>query len=223
MFRQSTVLFIALLFAGLCAAPAARALDLPGGIGKKKEKKKDEKKSEPAAEKKEAPAAEEKQEEPAAQPAAEEKKAELAAPAAGGEVNEQEVSVNAEAWETYKTFKVGDFVEYGMPANPGMKMRYEVEAVGDKTVTVLTSQAGPGFSNKTRVKYVFQDAASIAKEKLEIAGKTIETTRTDMTSKGKVVSRTWSSKDIPQLMGGMVKSEADGTVSMELTDFGHGK
>lgn len=216
MSRTLLVLVLAFFGAALFMPASAHALNIPGVKDKKEEerKRKEEERKKKEEEDKKAAAQnsvkEEKEE--TAQP--------VAAPVADGE-SLTEMTINGETWEIYKKFKVGTFVEYSMPAQEGMKMRYEVTEVGENFVTIKTITSSPQFKQEAKMKYVFKGDAI---EKVSAAGKEFNATRTDMSTNGTLVSRSWHSKEIPQLMGGTVKTEgADGKVQMILSAYGEGK
>ncbi|MBI3830403.1 MAG: hypothetical protein HY291_12860 [Planctomycetes bacterium] len=209
---------LAVLFSVCCAwvfTPAsAHALSIPGV--KDKEKKTEEKKA-PEAKTAEQPAAQsEKKTEPAAAP----KNEEAPAPAAGN-VSTSETTISKEAWDEYKKYKVGAFVEYSMPAQADMKMRYEVLEVTDTTMTILTTTSSPQFKQQAKIKYVLKADST---EKVSAAGKEFTATKTETTTDGKLTMRSWTTKEIPQFMGGVVKTEGgDGKVMMVLSAYGEGK
>lgn len=203
-------------FCTACFAPrSAHALNIPGVKDKKKEDEEKKRKEEERKKKEEEnnKAAEAKTAE-AADPA----KEEAAAPATDGAMSE--MTINAETWALYKAYKVGTFVEYSMPAQEGMKMRYEVAEVGANFVVINTITSSPQFKQEAKVKYVLSEAT----EKVSAAGKEFTATKSEMKTNGQVVSRSWTSKEIPQIGGGLIKSEgADGKASMILSAYGEGK
>lgn len=217
---------------GFCCAwvftPAsAHALSIPGVKDKKKEEEEKKKKEEEQKKKDEAAAAKtadqpaaqnEKKTETAAAPKAEETPA--PAPAQGA-VTTSEMTLTKEGWEEYKKNKVGAFVEYEMPAQAGAKMRYEVVEVGENFVTILNTTSMPQYKQQSKTKFIFKGDTT---EKVTAANKEFTATKTEMSTDGKVTMKSWSSKEIPQLMGGLIKSESPaGTVNMVLSAYGEGK
>ncbi|MCK6471430.1 MAG: hypothetical protein L6R28_06765 [Planctomycetes bacterium] len=207
-------LVLGLLLAGLCAAPSAHALNIPGvGEKTKKERRRKEAKTEeaaPAEAKTEVTApAETKKEEAAAE------EAPAAAPA--GEVQKTEVTITKEAFEAYKDVKKGTFVEYAYPAMPNSKMRYEcVEKTAD-SITILSTTDMAGTVQKGEAKYVVKDESA----KVEAAGRSFDCTVSETKVGGVSSGKTYYSKQVPALMGGLVKTEdAGGKPSMVLTSYG---
>ena len=220
MVRFAWALIFACVFGSVCVSNSAHALGLPS-LDRHKEKASDDSKKDDGK-KATPPPADNTAAAPA--PAADNgggnaaPKQEAAAPA--GPVSMTETTLGKDGWEEYKKNKVGAFVEYSMPAQPGMKMRSEVVEVGDNYIVVQQTTSGTGFSQVSKNKMIFKDGMT---EKVAAGGKEFTATRTDMSTNGQMVSRSWSSKEVPNLMGGMVKSESMGKTSMELTDFGFGK
>ena len=220
MVTRSITVVLALLFACALAVPQAHALSVPG-LKSEKEKKKEEEKRRQEEEAKRAAAqksTEEKKEEPKAavtQPAAA-----PAAPAAEGQTTTSEMTVSKEAIDGYKDLKVGAFVEYTMPTQAGAKMRYEVTEKSDASITIVMTSVGTGYSMKTVTKFVLKEEQA----KVSAANKELNCAVSVVKSEGQVQSKTYTSKEIPQLMGGMVKMEGpDGKPTMLLSDFGAGK
>ena len=230
MVRKAWALVFAGLFGAVILSSTAGAFEVPGVKKAKKEvKEKSDDAQKTAGVKEDAPPpAANNQNTTTTQPAA-------AQPAAGGDTapapkqeagaapaipeTTTEMTITKEAWEEYKKNKVGTFVEYSMPAQPGMKMRSEVIDMGADYIVVKQTTSSPQFSQVSKSKMVVKDLT----EKVTVKGKEFTATRMDMSTNGQVVSRSWSSKEIPNLMGGMVKSEAQGAVNMELSDYGWGK
>lgn len=138
-----------------------------------------------------------------------------AAPA--GEVQKSEVTITKEAFEAYKDVKKGTFVEYAYPEVPNSKMRYEcIEKTAD-SVTVLMTTDMAGTVQKGETKYVVKDESA----KVEAAGKSFDCTVSETKTGGVPTGKTYYSKQVPALMGGLVKTEgADGKPSMVLTSYG---
>lgn len=136
---------------------------------------------------------------------------------AAGEVQKSEVTITKEAFEAYKDVKKGTFVEYAYPAVPNSKMRYEcIEKTAD-SVTVLTTTDMAGTVQKGETKYVVKDESA----KVEAAGKSFDCTVSETKTGGVPTGKTYYSKQVPALMGGLVKTEgADGKPSMVLTSYG---
>ncbi|MCW8131717.1 MAG: hypothetical protein KIS92_15330 [Planctomycetota bacterium] len=208
-------------FCAACFAPrSAHALNIPGVKDKKKEeeekKRKEEERKKKDEEDKKAAEAEAKADAPAPAPAP--AKEDAGEPAAAGSISE--MSIGDEAWAVYKAFKPGTFVEYSMPEQEGMKMRYEVTEVGENFIVINTITSSPQFKSEAKIKYVHNTAT----EKVSAAGKEFNATRSDTKAEGKVVARSWTSKEIPQLAGGLVKTEGpDGKTTMILSSYGEGK
>ena len=222
MVRLAWMLTLSCVVGSVCLSNSAHALSIPG-VDRKKEKAD---KAEEDRKKAEAQKAASKKEETAPEAAPATAKAgggepaprqEVAAPATPVVVTE--TTLSKEGWEEYKKNKVGAFVEYSMPAQPGMKMRSEVVEVGDNFIVVLQTTSGTGFSQVSKNKMIFKDGMT---EKVKAGNKEFTATRMEITSSGQT-TRSWSSKEVPNLMGGLVKSENAGVVNMELTDFGFGK
>lgn len=209
-------LVLGLLLAGLFAAPSAHALNIPGVREKtKKERKKAEAKTEEAA------PAEAKTEEATAETKKDEAKTEeapaapVAAPA--GEVQKSEVTMSKEAFDTFKDVKKGTFVEYAYPAVPNSKMRYEVLEKTADSITILSTTDMAGTVQKGETKYVMKEESA----KVEAAGKSFDCTVTETKVGGVSSGKSYHSKQVPPLMGGLVKTEgADGKPAMVLTSYG---
>jgi hypothetical protein len=153
---------------------------------------------------------------------------------AGGVV---EMKLPKSLWAQTKDFyKAGDWVEYEMPAVPGYKSRQEVVEVGDNFVVLdtKTTMAGQTTQQKSKMSYTEPDPPEQKTEeeekqkveKKEFADKVtvkdkgeVAATRHEMYLNGKLVSKSWVSKDLP--LGGMVKTEdADGKVLQVMTAYG---
>jgi hypothetical protein len=157
--------------------------------------------------------------------------------------NTTEIKVPKSLWEpTVKTVdvKVGDFIEYEMPAAPGMKTRMEVLELGDHTMTMLSRQNIPGMGvQESKMKQIFSEPDPESKGQVEQIKKKIETktfddkvkigdkgefaaTRTESYEDGKLIAKTWTCKDVP--LGGLVRGEGpDGKAYQQLVNFGRGK
>lgn len=211
-------LVLGLLLAGLCAAPSAHALNIPGvrEKTKKERKKKDEAKTEEAA-----PEEAKTGDTAPAEAKNDDAKAEAApaAPAAApaGMALKSEVTITKEAFETYKDVKKGAFVEYAYPAVPNSKMRYECIEKTVDSITILSITDMAGTVQKGETKYVVKEETA----KVDAAGKSFDCTVSETKTGGVFSGKTYYSKQVPPLMGGLVKTEgADGKPAMVLTSYG---
>ena len=128
-----------------------------------------------------------------------------------------------EAPNCLKDVKAGEWVLYKLQG--GMKMKQTVTAVTDKEVTlstqVMMNDKAMGPAQETRIpREAGEDKKKEEGVKPKISSATVKV-------KGKEIkcvvievknAKTYLSNEIP--VTGMVKSEADGKVAMELVDFG---
>jgi len=129
--------------------------------------------------------------------------------------------------------KVGDWVKYESKPTPAMTMEMKwtaTEVTADKvTYEIATTMMGK-TTKTTQTVDLHPPAGSAPKtegpkpemgnEDVTVNGKSIACKTISMDVAGHK-SKTWTSSDVP--LSGLVKSETDGKVSMELVDFGHGK
>jgi hypothetical protein len=229
------------------ATPAAFSFDVPGPKPKKEKKKKDEPaadtadskpadNSKPADTQKPADAAPKSDDTAAQKPAAQE-----APPAKPVVVQDMEFKFPKSIWESSgaSAMKVGDWVESEMAMIPGSKSRQEVVEVGDHYTVVLTKSTMMGQQSEQKMKTIYSEPDPDPKlvekqreeqkievkdfdDKISIKGKEVSAKRHEVYANGKLVSKSWVSKEVP--LGGMVKTEgADGKAITAITDFGNGK
>jgi hypothetical protein len=243
---------MALLFVGF-APVTARAFDVPGSgdDSKKKKKKKDDKKDDAKKDDTAAGGGD-------ANMAKDDSKSDSAAASkdnsGGGKTNADnnpppmpparttEVKVPKSLWDAayMKEIKVGDFLEYEMPAAPGMRTHMEVVEYGDHTMTQLSRTIMNGKPiNEGKSKMIYSEPDPETGKVTEEQKKKYETktfddkvkigdkgeyaaTRTETYEDGKLVAKMWTCKDVP--LGGLVKSEGpDGKSYQVLVNFGRGK
>lgn len=234
------------------ATPAVFGFDVPNPKPKNKDKDKDKKKNNDAASgdskaadstaksDNSAPAKSDNSA-PAAKDDSAAKTADAPPPAQTMPAQTLEVKFPKSLWETSgaKDMKAGDWVEGEMPMVPGSKTRQEVLEVGDHYTVVVNKSTMMGTTTEQKMKTIYSepdpDPKAVEKQrqeqkietkefadKLTIKGKEVACTRYETYQDGKLVSKSWVSKDVP--MGGAVKAEmADGKVVSAITDFGRGK
>jgi hypothetical protein len=121
-------------------------------------------------------------------------------------------------WEKYQKLRVGAFVETKLLG--GGVSRSEVLESGPKAVIVL--QTSMGTTSKVKVVPAEgAEAPAVVTETFTVAGRQILAERTELAG-----TRLWSSKDVPSLLvgsQGLVRSESNGKIDLELIDFGHGR
>lgn len=148
-----------------------------------------------------------------------------------------EVHVPKSAWDKLELSKAkaGDFAEYEMPAVAGMKTRQEVVEIGDHTMTMSTSMTMAGNKMPAQKMKMIYDGPEVAgkdpktnvemkeaDDKVTIAKGTYDAKRYEAYQDGKLLSKSWMSKDVP--VTGLVKTQGpDGKDTMVLVDFGRGK
>jgi len=99
-------------------------------------------------------------------------------------------------------------------------MRYEVTEKTDASITIVMLTSGPGYSAKTVSKYVLKDERA----KVSAANKEFDCAVSETKMNGQTQMKSYSSKDVPQLMGGLIKTEGpDGKPTMILSDYSSGK
>jgi len=122
--------------------------------------------------------------------------------------------------------KNGEWVHYKMS---GMEMKQKVTEVTEEFYSIQNETIMNGktlSTNSQKVPRKAPEVAAVAKatmtpkysrENVTVKGKEINCWLIEMEANGKT-SRTWMSNDVP--VGGLIKSEYDGKVVMELVDFG---
>lgn len=249
---RSSKAFLAVVTVSLLgfATPTVFGLDMPNPKPKKDKKKKDDAASGDSTTKTDstAPAKSDSTAAPAAKddaPAKDDtaaKTADAPPPAAAPAAPQtMEIKVAKSFWETSgaKDMKVGDWIEGEMPMVPGSTSRQEVIEVGDHYTVTLNSSTMMGQKQQSKMKMIYsepdpdpkavekqkQDLKMETKEfadKMTIKGKELTCMRYETYQDGKLVAKSWVSKDVP--LGGALKSEmADGKVASIITDFGRGK
>jgi len=123
--------------------------------------------------------------------------------------------------------KVGDWAMYEMKG--GMKMKYEVtqvteEAVTLKTDTMMNDKVVSSTETEIplKVKEVAEKVEEVAKPKMSkgkatVKDKELECTIVEVEAAG-MVTKSWISCEIP--VNGIVKTETNGDVTMQLVDWG---
>ena len=80
-----------------------------------------------------------------------------------------------------------------------------------------------GTTTRTRAMPAPEEVTTRRTETLTVAGKPVVAERAETTSKGVVVARVWTSRDVPIVAGGVVRQESYGEVTQDLLDFSFGK
>ena len=129
-----------------------------------------------------------------------------------------DTTVPREQWEQYRKLQVGAFAEYKAY---GTVTRHEVLQAEPEAVVFQTTSAGT--TTRSRAMPPPEEVTTRRTETVTVGGKPVVAERAETTSKGVVVSRVWTSREVPVLAGGVVRQEAFGEVTRELKDFGFGK
>ena len=141
-----------------------------------------------------------------------------AAPAVIDSGKTVDTTVPREQWEQYRKLQVGAFAEYQAY---GTVTRHEVLQADPEAVVFQTTSAGT--TTRTRAMPPPEEVTTRRTETLTVAGRPVIAECVETASKGVVVSRVWTSRDVPVLAGGVVRQEAFGEATRELKDFGFGK
>ncbi len=148
-----------------------------------------------------------------------------------------EANASAKVENPMANAEVGDWVEYKMMGGMGQKW-----IVTDKTPDTVVYEVstlvdgkpmGPSMPMTIPLNAEMTDADASAevaaaeaptlvhgKEDLVVGGKTLKCTTVAFTSNG-IDSKTWTSTEVP--LTGIVKSEMNGEIGMELVAYGRGK
>lgn len=129
-----------------------------------------------------------------------------------------DTTVPREQWERYRKLQVGAFAEY---KSYGTVTRHEVLQADPEAVVFQTNSAGT--TTRTRAMPAPEEVTTRRTETLTVAGKPVVAERAETTSKGTVVARVWTSRDVPIVAGGVVRRESYGEVTQDLRDFSFGK
>ena len=129
-----------------------------------------------------------------------------------------DTTVPREQWELYRKLQVGAFAEY---KSYGTVTRHEVLQAEPEAVVFQTTSAGT--TTRTRAMPPPEEVITRRTETLTVAGKPVVAERAETTSKGVVVARVWTSRDVPIVAGGVVRQESYGEVTQDLLDFSFGK
>ena len=129
-----------------------------------------------------------------------------------------DTTVPREQWQQYRKLQVGAFAEYRAF---GTVTRHEVLQAEPEAVVFQTTSAGT--TTRSRAMPPPEEVTTRRTETVTVAGKPVVTERAETTSKGVVVARVWTSREVPILGGGVVRQEAFGEATLELRDFGFGK
>lgn len=130
----------------------------------------------------------------------------------------------------WNTGKVGDWAEYQVAG--GLVSRREIADLTDDGMIELNSINVAGMQIRTGLKFLFTqpdpivDKKAVApevkktKERVKVGDKELDCEVTELEVAGGK-ARSWMSKEVP--LGGLVKAEFGGMVSMQLKAFGRGK
>ncbi|MFM9092420.1 MAG: hypothetical protein ACKOUK_11875 [Verrucomicrobiota bacterium] len=129
-----------------------------------------------------------------------------------------DTTVPREQWEQYRKLQVGAFAEYQAY---GTVTRHEVLQADPEAVVFQTISAGT--ITRSRAMPPPEEVTTRRTETVTVAGKPVVAERAETTAKGVVVSRVWTSREVPVLGGGVVRQESFGEATRELKDFGFGK
>jgi hypothetical protein len=234
MSHSSFVVKIVALLALCCfAGPAAIAFDVPNPKPKKEKKKNDTQDAAPADSK------------PADSQPAQDKKpaadADAPPPQTGQAGAVFELKMPKSMWEKsgIKDLKVGDWLESSSPMMGDSKSRMEVIEIGDHYTLVMTKMTMMGNTTEQKMKTVYsdpdpenKDAEKQRKElkietkefddKVKVGDKEVGATRYETYQDGKLVSKSWISKEVP-LGGGVRVEDGTGKLISVATGFGRGK
>lgn len=141
----------------------------------------------------------------------------------------------ASARTPWRLTKVGDWATYNSSLGKVKKVKFEVTAVTDSTVTFVRKNADSGAELGTATVELAEEESRYKpwesydalvqppyKEKITVAGKELEATVIKRAASGNSTELWVAENDVPPFNQCAIKSLRDGKLELELVDFGRG-